>query len=197
MNNASLRLKATLDLVKVDETGVANPSYRNITLTDVTDYASLGVSLSSLSGYFVIKDPVGNILYQGDFTTPDIVHSVSTSFNGVQIPLDAYNKPLSGTYKFQMFIRRVVGSSTVNFNTTELPFSFCMDGCKSCTKPNIEMLFDCNVATATGYDKTAYKSNASVERRLTLVPPVGAKFLDGTDALTLVSPTNQVSSNAL
>lgn len=197
MNNSSLRLSVNIDLAKIDENGVSNSNYRVITLTDSTDYAALGVPLSQLSGYFIVTDPVGNIIHQGDFTTPDIVQNVDTSFDGVEVPLDAYNNPVNGTYKFQMFVKRVIGESTVFYNTAVSDFTVCVNSCKSSTKAEIEINFDCSVSTATGYDRTKYKSNASVTRLLTMSPPVASKYIDGSTATDFVSSSNTVYSNAL
>lgn len=197
MNNSSLRLSVNIDLAKIDENGVSNSNYRVITLTDSTDYPALGVLLTQLKGYFIVTDPVGNIIHLGNFTTPDIVQNVDTSFDGVEIPLDAYNNPVNGTYKFQMFVQRTVGLSVTEFNTPVSEFTLCVNSCKNSTKAEIELNFDCSVSTATGYDRTKYKSNASVTRLLTMSPPVASKYVDGTTATDFVSSSNTVFSNAL
>ncbi len=197
MNNSSLRLSVNIDLAKIDENGVSNSNYRVITLTDSTDYAALGVPLSQLKGYFIVTDPVGNIIHLGNFTSPDIVQNVDTSFDGVEIPLDAYNNPVNGTYKFQMFVQRTVGLSVTEFNTPVSEFTLCVNSCKNSTKAEIELNFDCSVSTATGYDRTKYKSNASVTRLLTMSPPVASKYVDGSTATDFVSSSDTVYSNAL
>ena len=196
MQNSDLRFSATIDLSKIDVNGAQNTDYRKITLEDTTDYTALSIPLGELSGYFVIKDPLGNFIHLGNFTTPDIEQDTSLIYDGSVIPLDAYNKPVNGDYQFQLFVKRVwsVGE-TINeaeYNTTLITVKVCGE-----LASEIGLTFDCNKSISTGRDLTKYKSNMSVERLMTLAPPVGAKYIDGTDASNFVTSGLLVQSNAL
>lgn len=191
MQNSDLRFSATIDLSKIDVNGAQNTDYRKITLEDTTDYTALSIPLGELSGYFVIKDPLGNFIHLGNFTTPDIEQSISLIYDGSLIPLDAYNKPINGDYQFQMFVKRV-WSLEAEYNTTLITIKVCGE-----LASEIGLTFDCNKSISTGRDLTKYKSNMSVERLMTLAPPVGAKYIDGTDASNFITSGLLVQSNAL
>lgn len=192
LSNSAIKFKATIDLSKKDISGVPNPDYRKVTFTDVTDYT--GENLTTLKGYFSIIDPTGTTLHLGNFTTPDIDQDVSMVFDSVLVPLDSLGNLLSGYYKIQYFVEQ--GGSTV-YNTEEVSVLICDDDCDNVTSGDLEIDINCDSAVATAYDRTEYASGSEVDRVLTLRPPLGAEYSDGTDASTYYTTNNYVNSDAL
>lgn len=192
LSNSAIKFKATIDLSTKDINGVPNPDYRKITFTDVTDYT--GENLTTLKGYFSIINPTGTVLHLGNVTTPDIDQDVSMVFDSVSVPLDSLGNLLSGYYKIQYFVEQ---SGTIVYNTEEVSVLICDDDCDNVTNGDLEIDINCDSAVATAYDRTEYASGSEVERVLTLRPPLGSKYSNGTVASTYSTTNNYVNSDAL
>lgn len=194
ISNSSIKIDILVDLAIKDINGINNADYRKITLQDTTDYT--GIPLGELKGYFKVINPLGIVIHDGNFTTPDIVQNTSLVFDSLEVPLDSFGNILNGNYIVQYFVQRDSGT-IVEYNTEEIVFNICNSDCSKNTIGDISIEINCNAGLVTGIDNTKYSSGSSVNRILTLVPPVGSKYSNGVDASNYVSVINTVQSDAL
>lgn len=195
LNNSTISFKGVIDLSKKLITGLPNTDYRKLTLTDQTDLT--GITLTELVGYFVVKDPFGAIVHQGNFDSPDIVHDDSLVFDEIEIPLDSLGNILNGTYTIQYFVQRTVGMVVTSYHSPIVEFLVCNTSCAHVSTPVITLDINCDSGYAQGVDATEYESGSTVERRLLLRPPVGSKYSNGNDAPDYTSTAVSVTSDAL
>lgn len=74
-------------------------------LTDTTDYAGQSVSTSDANGIFTITGPAGTVYSNTSYASPDIDVDSSTTFNTVNLPLDASGDVLEGSYTFAYSVK--------------------------------------------------------------------------------------------
>lgn len=142
MIQTSLNFTTAFNLV------LATPKF---VLTDTTNYASEGISLTDVVGVFTITGPSGVIYSNTNFASPDIDANSSLVFNSLSIPLDTNGAPIFGDYTFEYTIR-VAGEVQPGDYSLTGSFTFCY------TKPvgavEVTSNLDCAIVTST--DNTSY-----------------------------------------
>lgn len=195
LTDSKIKIGGRFDLASKDVNADVNADYLKITLTDVTDYEGEGVDVADIIGYFKVIAPTGVDLYEGSFLDPDIDANVSLEFDGIEVPLDSLGNPMTGEYILQYFVKNT--DTDAEYTTGQIKVKVCGSKCIDTVDICIELTFDCNTGIAKGTDVSVYGTGAVVDSIISLSPPLGATYTDGTRPSVYQSPTKAVVSDAL
>lgn len=163
-------------------------------LTDTTDYASAGIALADVVGYWEITYPSG-VVRQGSFASPDIDANVSLVFNTLSIPLDSNSDFLEGNYKFTYNVRVTGAVDPGDYASAESTYKFCPTvdfPSDDYATPTITYNVDCFCGKLTMTDSTSYGSPTTISRVLTIFPPpsLGFASVTGSSSSLTYDPTD-------
>jgi hypothetical protein len=178
LTNNNIKFSGVFDLAHKNVDGTPNTNFRTITLKDEVDYT--GYTLADMSGYFIVKSPTGVVLHQGNFGTPDIVQSTSLEFDELNIPLDSLGAILNGIYKISYHVKN--DDTGIIYESIEVSVLVCDSNCDCKTEGSLKLEINCDSALAVAKDTTKYASGSVLDREITLRPPLGSRYSNGTAA---------------
>ena len=133
------------------------PTVPKFVLTDTTDYASEGISLTNVNGVFKIEGPSGIIYNNTNFGAPDIIANVSLVFGTVSLPLDTNGDILKGNYSITYTILVSGGVQAGTYLKTTTSY-FCYEP----PAGKVEVTNSVRLAKVTSKDLTPYNIGAIV-----------------------------------
>ena len=148
-------------------------TYGKFVLTDTSPYSTEGIALADVNGFFRMDFPDGDF-YQGNIGSPDIVAGTSLVFSAENLPVDAYDYFLKGTYTF-LYTIIVGGAVQAGTYTKTQIFNFCPEFSiikGNYAKPSVTSETNCNCLKISASDTTDYGNPTSITYDFKLYGPV-------------------------
>jgi len=151
---------------------ILNTTTKTLTLTDQTDWVSLGLNTGAgdaLKGVFKVVDPAGDTVYENtSYITPDTdIGASDTTLTGVSIPLDSSGALLEGTYSVTYSVEYTPNGGSATVLSIDKTFLF-QDKTPTVT---IDQVIDCSTSTLTSTETTGYTADMTVTRSHTVKAP--------------------------
>jgi hypothetical protein len=149
---------------------VDSATYNKFVLTDDTDYATEGIALANVVGFWQITYPDGTVR-TGSFAAPDITANVSLVFNTLALPVDSANEIQNGTYSFIYNIRVGGGVQPGDYATSAFSITTTTPYDDIPTAPTIGFESDCFYGTIEASDDTDYGVWSISTQVMSVYPP--------------------------
>lgn len=156
---------------------VENNSPADLSWTDITDYAAVGITSSNVRILLKITDPNGTTILKNagydtnDFSSPDISAGGGTK-TGILPVLTSGGNITQGTYQFYCKIKDVILGGAVYTGNKEYDYQY------SSPVVSITQSFSCRTSELTSTDSTNYISDSisptTTTRTHTITKPSGA-----------------------
>lgn len=154
-----------------------NSSPADLSWTDITDYAAIGITSSNVRILLKITDPDGTTIFKNagydsnDFDAPDITSGGGTK-TGILPVLTSAESITQGTYLFYCKVKDVVLGGTVYTGSNEYDYQY------GSPVVSITQSSNCRTSELTSTDGTSYISDAmsptTTTRTHTITKPEGA-----------------------
>lgn len=175
-----------------------NNSPKDLTWTDITNWATFGITATNIQINTWMVDPDGLTFHKNagydtdDFSAPCIDRTVggATSISGVALPLDSDGYAKQGTYNFYC---RVYDVSTLEYYSGTKSYAYTYDT----PTPVINLSYSCRTSELTSTDATSYTVDSvgytDMSRTHTITKPVGSGANDPGSVVDVgASPTRVI-----
>jgi hypothetical protein len=174
-----------------------NNSPKDLTWTDITNWATFGITATNIQINTWMVDPDGLTFHKNagydtdDFSTPCIDRTTgATSISGVALPLDSDGYAKQGTYNFYC---RVYDVSTLKYYSGTKSYAYTYDT----PTPVINLSYSCRTSELTSTDATSYTVDSvgytAMSRTHTITKPAGSGANDPGGVVDVgVAPTRVI-----